>query len=117
MRRLFEPEIARLAAVNRKEEDIKVLKKNQAVYSTLGIFTILGLINIQPYFYQRVNIDYGNDVTKDPFRTTEVAAYRADYKTTYDYLKNNIRKDDVWINVMGNSYYDGTSSQYASYWS
>jgi GntR family transcriptional regulator, transcriptional repressor for pyruvate dehydrogenase complex len=30
VRRLFEPEIARLAAVNRKEEDIKVLKKNQA---------------------------------------------------------------------------------------
>jgi len=29
VRRLFEPEISRLAAVNRSEEDIKILKKNQ----------------------------------------------------------------------------------------
>jgi GntR family transcriptional repressor for pyruvate dehydrogenase complex len=30
VRRLFEPEIARLAASNRKEEDIRLLRKNQA---------------------------------------------------------------------------------------
>lgn len=29
VRRLFEPEIARLAAVNRKDEDIRILRKNQ----------------------------------------------------------------------------------------
>lgn len=69
------------------------------------MMVVLLLISITPYFYERINVDYGDNVSNDPFRTTHVAAYRADYKTTYEFLKKNIREEDIWINVMGSNYF------------
>jgi hypothetical protein len=66
---------------------------------------ILLVVSIKPNFYERININYGDDVSQDPFRTTEVAAYRADYKTQYLYLEEHIQIGDIWINIMNSPYF------------
>lgn len=72
---------------------------------TLILIVIILLIGITPNFCERINLNYGDNVTNDPFRTTHVAAYRSDYKTTSIYLKENIREEDILIVVMGSPYY------------
>ena len=72
------------------------------------------MANIQPYFYDRITINYGDDIVDDPFRTTHVAAYRADYRTTNEFVKNNRLDEDIIINVMTltNYFYLGGKNDY-----
>jgi hypothetical protein len=84
---------------------ITIKTKNKIMIIMFFFLFIIFSLNISPNFYQRISINYGDDVSSDPFRTTNVAAYRADYKTTYEYLKNNKNNDDIWINVMSSNYY------------
>ncbi len=69
------------------------------------IIVIILLFSITPNFYERININYGDPVDQDPFRTTDVAAYRSDYKTQYLYLNEHIQDGDIWINLMGRPYF------------
>lgn len=84
----------------------KHLFRKDLLYRVLSLIMIVLLLSsITPYFYKRVSVNYGDNVLNDPFRTTQVAAYRADYSNTYDYLKENINDSDIWINVMGPNYF------------
>ncbi len=75
------------------------------VYTVLTLVVVVLLLGIRPYFYERINIAYGESVADDPFVSTDVAKYRADYKTTYEYLRGNLKDGDIWINVMQSSYF------------
>ena len=83
----------------------KILNKKIALPSTFILFSFL-LINIHPNFYERITMKYGDNVSKDSFRTTDVAAYRSDYKTTANFIKNNIQKGDILISVININYFD-----------
>lgn len=57
-----------------------------------------------PFFIERINIKYGDDVSSDPFRTTWAQSYRSDSSGTLNYLKEHISKDDIWISTMQPGY-------------
>jgi 4-amino-4-deoxy-L-arabinose transferase-like glycosyltransferase len=80
-------------------------KDNINAYIILGLITILLILNIHPSFYERITINYGDDVSNDPFRTTNVAAYRADYKTTNEYVFEHKSKQDIIISVISSDYF------------
>ncbi|MCD4705348.1 glycosyltransferase family 39 protein, partial [bacterium] len=83
---------------------ISIKQKNISKFVSL-IVVILLLVSITPNFYERITLNYGEDVNNDPFRTTNVAAYRADYKTQYLYLAEHIKMRDIWINVVDSPYF------------
>lgn len=84
----------------------KLIFKNTNICKIFNFaLVVLFLLSIYPSFYERVNINYGDDVSNDPFRTTWAQAYRADYKSTYQYLSQNSGPDDIWINVMEPAYF------------
>jgi len=78
--------------------------KNFKFIFILILFIILFLL-IRPLFYERISLEYGDDTSRDPFRTTDVAKYRADYKTTYEYLKDYKTSNSLWITVMNSNYF------------
>lgn len=78
-------------------------KKLKFVLCTTMIMIIF--FNITPLFYKRLSMDYGDKVSDDPFRSTHVADFRADYKTTSEYIANNIKKNDIVITVMHSNYF------------
>ncbi|MFA6098546.1 MAG: hypothetical protein WCV50_00080 [Patescibacteria group bacterium] len=78
---------------------IFINNKKLQIFCTLVVLILLTVL-IQPNFYDRITIQYGDDVSKDPFRNTSVAAYRADFKTQYTYLNEQIGPGDIWINVV-----------------
>lgn len=80
------------------------IKKTYIINLVLGIIMFFLILNIQPYFFERITLNYGDHVIDDPFRTTSVAAYRADNKTTTEYIYNNMNKDDIVIAVMDTNY-------------
>jgi hypothetical protein len=85
---------------------LKIYIKQRKVSKLVSlIIVILLLVPMTPNFYERITINYGDDAADDPFRTTHVAAYRADYKTQYLYLNEHIGECDIWINVMGSPYF------------
>ena len=85
---------------------LRSVLKREDIIRALSLLYILVLISsIQPYFFDRINITYGDDVANDPFRTTHVVAYRADCKTQYSYLNDHIKEGDIWINVMETPYF------------
>ena len=84
----------------------RIYSKQKKILQVVSLsFVVLLLVSITPNIYERININYGDDITDDPFRTTHVAAYRADYKTQYVYLNEHIEEEDVWINVMDAPYF------------
>lgn len=85
---------------------IKTLKINKKIEICIGIIiTIMMLANISPNFYQRINIDYGDNLLNDNFKNVDVAAYRSDVKSNYIFLKENYRTEDIWINVNYDNYF------------
>ncbi|MFZ2190245.1 MAG: glycosyltransferase family 39 protein [Candidatus Magasanikiibacteriota bacterium] len=70
-----------------------------------SLIVIILFFNITPNFYKRINLEYGDKITKDPFRTTSVAAYRSDYGTTYKYIEKNKKENDIIIVVMSPNYF------------
>lgn len=85
---------------------LRIYNKQKKILKVVSLsFVVLLLVLITPNFYERVNINYGDDVSKDPFRTTHVAAYRADYKTQYLYLNGYIAEEAIWINVKDSPYF------------
>ncbi|VVB94823.1 Dolichyl-phosphate-mannose-protein mannosyltransferase [uncultured archaeon] len=85
---------------------LKIYIKQQKVLKFVSLISVVLLImSITPNFYERITIDYGDDVSHDSFRTTYVAAYRADYKTQYLYLDEHIQIGDIWINIMNSPYF------------
>lgn len=66
---------------------------------------LLVFLSIKPYFTERISIDYGNSVVHDNFRTTPVAKFRADNKTTNEYVTKNKNDEDIIIVVMSTNYY------------
>ena len=62
-------------------------------------------LSIRPLFYERISINYGDCVENDPFRTTHVAPYRADNKTTNEFVRENKKDDDMVIVLHSLNYY------------
>jgi len=93
---------------------LKFLFKKLSFYKLLSLLLVMLLFfSITPYFYNQISLNYGDSVLDNPFRSTHVSAYRADYKTTYDYLKNNIQEGDIWIAVITTNYQEyGISPDY-----
>jgi hypothetical protein len=73
-------------------------------YLYLAMVIVL-LFLIQPSAIDIVSREYGDAVDHDPFRATRVAKFRADEKTTYEYLRENMMPGDVWMSVMGPEYF------------
>jgi 4-amino-4-deoxy-L-arabinose transferase-like glycosyltransferase len=85
---------------------IKMTSSKFALLLSTILFGIL-IINITPNFYERITIKYGEDVSNDPFQTTAAAAYRADYKNPFLYVKDRKGINDIVISVMSsNEFYD-----------
>lgn len=74
-------------------------------YILTFLITLLLLVSITPNFLTIINYQYGDSFENNPFRNSPVIAYRSDYKTQYLYLSEHYNNEDIWINVMGNSYY------------
>jgi hypothetical protein len=77
---------------------------NKNILKTI-IIILLTFLSINPNFIQRITLYYWDTVENDPFRNTHVAKYRSDNKNTYIFLKNHIKKEDIWITVMWSSYF------------
>nr|WP_304364517.1 glycosyltransferase family 39 protein [Methanosarcina sp. KYL-1] len=85
---------------------LRILFKNEVYVKFLSLSIVIILVfSIQPSFYEILTLDYGDDITNDPFRTTNVAAYRADYKTTSKYITEKINNEDILISVMEAPYF------------
>lgn len=82
------------------------LIKQKMIYGLIGTATVFIIMSIHPNFYERITINYGESVSSDPFRTTEVAAYRSDYKGSFTYLSKELKEKDILIVVMGSNYYN-----------
>jgi len=65
-------------------------------------------LGIKPYFWNVVNANYGDDVSQDVFRSTNVAIIRTDEKNQYEYLNGKYDpKNDIWIaTTTGSAYVD-----------
>src|SRR3989344_3809511 len=81
---------------------------NRKYLSNLFIILILLLLifSITPNFYSRINTNYGDNLENDPFKTTEVAKYRSDYKTTFEYVDEHSELGDQIIVVMTSNYFN-----------
>jgi hypothetical protein len=85
---------------------ITLFLKNKKLQPALCLIIILVIfINIKPHFYERLSRNYGDKVNNDPFRSTHVAKFRADHKTTSEFIANNTMKGDIIITVMHSNYY------------
>lgn len=85
---------------------LKTIFKQRITLVILSIVTFVIIISIKPNCFQVITARYGDDVTSDPFRTTDVAAYRSDYKTTNEYIRQRITDNDILIAVMGTNYFN-----------
>ncbi len=83
----------------------RVLQKKRTALVYTGITTLLLIASIHPTFVKRISIEYGDDTTTDAFRTTSVAAFRSDYKTTEEFVAERIKKEDTLINVVNVNYF------------
>jgi|GEM_PF-1615101 len=81
-----------------------ILNQKLSRLATLLVAIII-FLQIKPYFTTILTQNYGDDVSNDPFRSTWVASYRSDFKYPYLYLAEHKATDDIWINVISNSYY------------
>lgn len=81
----------------------KLKQISPLILTSLLAFIIF--LRVKPTFIDRINMNYGDEVTNDPFRTTHVAAYRSDSKSIFEYVKNNKGDNDIWISVIDGAYY------------
>ncbi len=78
-------------------------KKAHLITNLVILFFIF--LSIKPLFYERLTINYGDSVENDPFRTTHVAPYRADNKTTNEFVRENKKNNDIVIVLHSLNYY------------
>ena len=75
---------------------------------TIMVYALMAMLgfNLFPQVMQSVNRKYGDSVKKDAFRNTKVASFRPDNKTTYKFIRERKKPDEIWINLMNNNYFE-----------
>lgn len=61
------------------------------------VVILLVLISMKPAFHELLMRGYGENTSNDPFRTSHCAIFRSDMKTPYEYLRENIREEDILV--------------------
>ncbi|QQS59385.1 hypothetical protein IPN35_00645 [Candidatus Peregrinibacteria bacterium] len=97
---LFEPLIVILAFFSVSTTSEILVKKHVPQRMVLFTFTILALFSLHPFFWNQINIQYGDSVEQNPFRSTWSQKIRTDSKTILKFLNANYREGDIWINTM-----------------
>lgn len=97
---MFEPLIVILifssvSIVTKTLTENRMLRR--AIYTS---FLMLLFFSIHPFFWNQIHIQYGDNVEKNPFRSTWSQKLRTDSKTILQFLNANYREGDVWINTM-----------------